>query len=76
MDKKNLVEELQKAFKGDDRERNTEDKKDVEFLQNTNTLRVNEQKTFAMQEEKQKIHTMTEEELFSRLLKERRGKQE
>lgn len=76
MDKKNLLEELQKAFKGDDRERNTEDKKDVEFLQNTNTLRVNEQKTFAMQEEEQKIHTMTEEELFSRLLKERRGKQE
>lgn len=75
MDKKNLVEELQKAFKGDDREQNTEDKKDVEFLQNTNTLRVNEQKTFAMQEE-QRVHTMTEEELFSRLLKERRGKQE
>lgn len=73
MDRKNLVEELQKAFKGDDRERSTEDEKDVEFVQNTNTLRINEQKT-PDESEENKVHVMTEEELFSRLLKERRGK--
>lgn len=73
MDRKNLVEELQKAFKGDDREQSAGDEKDVEFVQNTNTLRINEQKTPDAPEEN-KVHVMTEEELFSRLLKERRGK--
>ncbi|MCH5332646.1 MAG: hypothetical protein J1D89_01695 [Agathobacter sp.] len=73
MDRKNLVEELQKAFQGDDRAQSAENEKGTEFVQNTNTLRVNEY-TLPVEEEENKVQIMTEEELFSRLLKERRGK--
>lgn len=38
MDKRNLVEGLQKAFNTDDRQRNTSDTSDVEYKENTNTL--------------------------------------
>ena len=50
MDKRNLVEGLQKAFNTDDRQRNTSDTSDVEYKENTNTLYIKKQrwkKTFS-----------------------------
>ena len=43
MDKRNLVEGLQKAFNTDDRQRNTSDTSDVEYKENTNTLYIKKQ---------------------------------
>lgn len=75
MDRRNLVEELQKAFNDDSRQRATKDLSDVEYMENTKSLRVNEQKTYEiLNKEKPEAQVMTEEELFGRLLKERRGK--
>ena len=73
MDRPSLVEELNKAFREDDRIRNTEDTTDVEYREDTNTLLVNEQTTYnVLKEKEQEIPKMSEEELFGRLLKERR----
>ena len=73
MDRHSLVEELNKAFRGDDRIRNTEDTTDVEYREDTNTLLVNEQTTYnVLKEKEQEVPKMSEEELFGRLLKERR----
>ena len=73
MDRHSLVEELNKAFREDDRIRNTEDTTDVEYREDTNTLLVNEQTTYnVLKEKEQEIPKMSEEELFGRLLKERR----
>ena len=73
MDRHSLVEELNKAFREDDRIRNTEDTTDVEYREDTNTLLVNEQTTYnVLKEKEQEIPTMSEGELFGRLLKERR----
>ena len=73
MDRQSLVEELNKAFREDDRIRNTEDTTDVEYREDTNTLLVNEQTTYnVLKEKEQEIPKMSEEELFGRLLKERR----
>lgn len=44
MDKRNLVEGLQKAFNTDDRQRNTSDTSDVEYKENTNTLYIKNRK--------------------------------
>ena len=73
MDRHSLVEELNKAFREDDRIRNTEDTTDVEYREDTNTLLVNEQTTYnVLKEKEQEVPSMSEEELFGRLLKERR----
>lgn len=73
MDRHSLVEELNKAFREDDRIRNTEDTTDVEYREDTNTLLVNEQTTYnVLKEKEQEVPKMSEEELFGRLLKERR----
>ena len=73
MDRHSLVEELNKAFREDDRIRNTEDTTDVEYRDDTNTLLVNEQTTYnVLKEKEQEVPKMSEEELFGRLLKERR----
>ena len=73
MDRHSLVEELNKAFREDDRIRNTEDTTDVEYREDTNTLLVNEQTTYnVLKEREQEVPKMSEEELFGRLLKERR----
>ena len=73
MDRHSLVEELNKAFREDDRIRNTEDTTDVEYREDTNTLRVNKQTTYnVLKEKEQEVPKMSEEELFGRLLKERR----
>ena len=50
MDKRNLVEGLQKAFNTDDRQRNTSDTSDVEYKENTNTLYIKKQRTYNMEE--------------------------
>ena len=73
MDRQELIEGLNRAFGGDERQRNTEDISDVEYKGDTNTLYVNEQKTFNMQTEKTTgtIGQMSEEELFARLHRER-----
>ena len=73
MDRHSLVEELNKAFREDDRIRNTEDTTDVEYREDTNTLLVNEQTTYnVLKEKEQEVPKMSEEELFGRLLKEGR----
>ena len=73
MDRHSLVEELNKAFREDDRIRNTEDTTDVEYREDTNTLLVNKQTTYnVLKEKEQKVPKMSEEELFGRLLKELR----
>lgn len=73
MDRHSLVEELNKAFREDDRIRNTEDTTDVEYREDTNTLLVNKQTTYnVLKEKEQEVPKMSEEELFGRLLKERR----
>ena len=73
MDRHSIVEELNKAFREDDRIRNTEDTTDVEYREDTNTLLVNEQTTYnVLKEKEQEVPKMSEEELFGRLLKERR----
>ena len=73
MDRHSLVEELNTAFREDDRIRNTEDTTDVEYREDTNTLLVNEQTTYnVLKEKEQEVPKMSEEELFGRLLKERR----
>ena len=73
MDRHSLVEELNKAFREDDRIRNTEDTTDVEYREDTNTLLVSEQTTYnVLKEKEQEVPKMSEEELFGRLLKERR----
>jgi hypothetical protein len=72
MDRRNLVEGLQKAFNEDERVRNTEDIRDVEYKENTKSLYVKEQKTYDFERRSQECHLMSEEELFARLLKERR----
>ena len=72
MDRGNLVESLQKAFNEDDRIRNTNDIDDVEYKEDTNTLYVNEQKTYNMQMKAPEVPAMSEEEIFARLRNERR----
>ena len=72
MDKRELVESLQKAFNDDERVRNTVDISDVEYKENTNSLYVNEQKTYNMQRKEPDMRIMSEEEVFARLHKERR----
>ena len=73
MDRHSLVEELNKAFREDDRIRNTEDTTDVEYREDTNTLLVNKQTTYnVLKEKEQEVPKMSEEELFGRLWKERR----
>ena len=73
MDRHSLVEELNKAFREDDRIRNTEDTTDVEYREDTNTLLANKQTTYnVLKEKEQEVPKMSEEELFGRLLKERR----
>ncbi len=72
MDRRNLVESLQKAFNEDDRIRNTNDIDDVEYKEDTNTLYVNEQKTYNMQMKAPEVPAMSEEEIFARLRNERR----
>ncbi|MCM1106247.1 MAG: hypothetical protein NC355_04805 [Blautia sp.] len=73
MDKKNLVEELQKAFQGNEPPRDADEVSDVEYKENTNSLLVNEQKTYENLDAPTK-KAMSEEEIFDRLLKERRSK--
>ncbi|MCM1282708.1 MAG: hypothetical protein NC180_03175 [Muribaculaceae bacterium] len=73
MDKKNLVEELQKAFQGNETPKDADEVSDVEYKENTNTLLVNEQKTYENLDAPTK-KAMSEEEIFDRLLKERRSK--
>ena len=68
MDKRNLVEGLQKAFNTDDRQRNTSD---VEYKENTNTLYIKKQRTYNMEENMQSATAMSEEEIFKRLHEER-----
>ena len=46
MDRQSLIEGLQKAFDGDDRERTTNDISDEEYKGDTNTLYVKKQKMF------------------------------
>lgn len=72
MDKRDLVEGLQKAFNYDDRSRNTTDISDVEYKENTNSLYVKKQKTYSADTKEVSLKAMTEEEVFARLLKERR----
>ena len=67
MDKRNLVEGLQKAFNTDDRQRNTSDTSDVEYKENTNTLYIKKQRTYNMEENMQSATAMSEEEIFKRL---------
>ena len=72
MDRQSLIERLQKAFDGEERQRNTSDISDVEYKGDTNTLYVKEQKLFNMQnDEPDTLHVMSEEEIFERLYKER-----
>lgn len=72
MDRQSLIEGLQKAFDGDDRQRNTCDISDVEYKGDTNTLYVKRQKSYNMQNDKpDTLHVMSEEEIFERLHKER-----
>ncbi len=72
MDRQSLIEGLQKAFDGDDRQRNTEDVSDVEYKGDTNSLYVKRQKVFDMQSgQPEQLHVMSEEEIFERLHKER-----
>lgn len=72
MDRQSLIEGLQKAFDGDDRQRNTEDVSDVEYKGDTNSLYVKRQKVFDMQSRQpEQLHVMSEEEIFERLHKER-----
>lgn len=72
MDRQSLIEGLQKAFDGDDRQRNTEDVSDVEYKGDTNSLYIKRQKSFDMQSEQpKKLPAMSEEEIFERLHKER-----
>ena len=67
MDKRNLVEGLQKAFNTDDRQRNTS----VEYKENTNTLYIKKQRTYNMEENIPSATAMSEEEIFKRLHEER-----
>lgn len=73
MDRQELIAGLNRAFGGDERQRNTEDISDVEYKGDTNSLYVKEQRTFNMQMDKpaSTIGQMSEEELFARLHKER-----
>lgn len=79
MDKRNLVEGLQKAFNTDDRQRNTSDTSDVEYKENTNTLYIKKQRTYNMEENRTynmeenipSATAMSEEEIFKRLHEER-----
>lgn len=71
MDKRDLVESLQKAFNDDDRKRNTADISDVEYKENTNTLYVKKQRTYNMQGNSSDANRMSEEEIFKRLHAER-----
>ena len=72
MDRQSLIEGLQKAFDGDDRERTTNDISDVEYKGDTNTLYVKKQKMFDMQNNEPEVkHVMSEEEIFERMHKER-----
>ena len=65
MDRRDLVEELQKAFTEDDRTRSTEDTSDVEYKENTNSLYINKHRTFDMSEkEPDDLRVMSEEEVF------------
>lgn len=71
MDKRNLVEGLQKAFNNDARERNTSNNTDVEYKENTNTLYIKKQRTYNVEENVQAATAMSEEEIFKRLHEER-----
>lgn len=71
MDRQNLVEGLQKAFQMSGESDAAKKNQDVEYKENTNTLLVKEQRTYSMLKEPEKKQ-MSEEELFDRLLKERR----
>jgi len=72
MDRRDLVENLQKAFNDDSRVRHTDDIADVEYKENTNSLYVKEQKTYELQNKERDLRAMSEEEVFERLLKDRR----
>ena len=63
MDKRNLVEGLQKAFNTDDRQRNTSDTSDVEYKENTNTLYIKKQRTYNMEENIPSATAMSEDML-------------
>lgn len=70
MDRQNLVEELRKAF-STGQEEGAEKDMDVEFRENTNTLVVKGDRVYQMNSEPQE-KKMSEEEVFERLLKDRR----
>ena len=73
MDRRDLVEGLQKAFNDDSRVRNTDDIHDVEYKENTNTLYVKEQKTYnIVRKKEEEPGFMSEEEIFKRLQEQRR----
>lgn len=77
MDKRNLVEDLQKAFNADDRTRNTEDTHDVEYKENTNTLFIRKQAADRILsslngETDPEANKMSEEEIFQRLHEDRK----
>ena len=62
MDKRNLVEGLQKAFNTDDRQRNTSDTSDVEYKENTNTLYIKKHRTNNKEENNQSANAMSQEQ--------------
>lgn len=70
MDRQNLVEELQKAFSGG-QGTHAENDADVEYRENTKTLVVKGDRTYEMIHEP-KEQKMSEEEVFERLLQDRR----
>lgn len=71
MDKRDLVESLQKAFHEDQPQRNTKDSTDVEYKENTNTLFIKKHHTYDIQKEAEKANVLSEEEIFKRLHEER-----
>ena len=70
MDRQNLVEELKKAFSNGQEDGGAEDT-DVEFRENTNTLVLKSDRVYQMNSEPQE-KKMSEEEVFERLLRDRR----
>lgn len=72
--RRDLVEGLQRAFTQDDSTRNTKEASDVEYKENTNSLYIKKQNTYDMlnNKEPKDLREMSEEEVFERLLKERR----
>lgn len=72
--RRDLVEGLQKAFTQDDSASSTKEASDVEYKENTNSLYIKKQSTYDMlnNKEPKDLREMSEEEVFERLLKERR----